>query len=60
MKRNRALLEKRNLFILNYLNANQQKPITQIVQELTEKLFLSEKTIYNIIRETSAVQQLSQ
>lgn len=60
MKRSRALLEKRNLFVLNYLNTNQQKPITLIVHELTEKLFLSEKTIYNIIRETSAAQQLTQ
>lgn len=50
MKRNLELLEKRKRFVQKYIDNNQDKQMKTIVFELSEKLFLSERTIYNIIR----------
>jgi hypothetical protein len=49
MKRNNLLLEKRRTYVINYLNSNQGKQIKVVVSELSESLFLTERTIYTII-----------
>ncbi len=49
MKRSKELVEKRKDFVIEYVKRNQNKQMKVIVTELTEMLFLSERTIYNII-----------
>ncbi|SIS59920.1 hypothetical protein SAMN05421786_101413 [Chryseobacterium ureilyticum] len=49
MKRSKELVEKRKDFVIDYVRRNQNKQMKVIVTELTEMLFLSERTIYNII-----------
>jgi len=49
MKRNNTLLEKRNLFILNYYKQQKGKQVKNIVAELSEILFLTERTIYSVL-----------
>lgn len=49
MKRSKELTEKRKDFVNDYVKRNQDKQMKVIVTELTEMLFLSERTIYNII-----------
>lgn len=49
MRRSKELIEKRKEFVTNYVNHNQSKQMKVIVTELTELLFLSERTIYNIL-----------
>lgn len=49
MKRSKELIEKRKEFVIKYVNHNQSKQMKVIVTELTELLFLSERTIYNIL-----------
>ncbi|WP_415327975.1 hypothetical protein [Chryseobacterium sp. MMS23-Vi53] len=49
MKRSKELVEKRKDFVLEYVKRNQNKQMKVIVNELTEMLFLSERTIYNIL-----------
>lgn len=49
MKRSKELTEKRKDFVNDYIKRNQDKQMKVIVTELTEMLFLSERTIYNII-----------
>ena len=49
MKRACGLLEKRRKYVQNYVHSNQDKQMKLIVAELSEKLFLSERTIYNIL-----------
>jgi len=51
MKRNFELLEKRRNYVQNYILENQDKQMKLIVNELSERLFLSERTIYNIINQ---------
>lgn len=51
MKRSLKLLEKRREFVRGYINSNQDKQMKLIVAELSERLFLSERTIYNIINQ---------
>lgn len=51
MKRSSGLLEKRRKFVQNYVLENQDKQMKLIVAELSERLFLSERTIYNIINQ---------
>ncbi len=51
MKRNYQLLEKRRKFVQNYVSNNQDRQMKQVVAELSEQLFLSERTIYNIINQ---------
>lgn len=51
MRRSKELLEKRKEFVMKYVNDNQRKQMKVIVYELTELLFLSERTIYNILTE---------
>ncbi|WP_459211451.1 hypothetical protein [Aquimarina rhabdastrellae] len=51
MKRNCELLEKRRVYVQNYVLENQHKQLKLIVAELSERLFLSERTIYNIINQ---------
>mgnify|MGYP001793841997 CR=1 FL=1 len=51
MKRNYELLEKRRKFVQNYVSNNQDRQMKQVVAELSEQLFLSERTIYNIINQ---------
>ncbi|MEC3874307.1 MULTISPECIES: hypothetical protein [Chryseobacterium] len=49
MKRSKELVEKRKDFVIDYVKRNQDKQMKVIVTELMEMLFLSERTIYNII-----------
>jgi len=56
MKRSRILLDKRRDFVLNYLNKNQAKQMKVVVAELSESLFLTERTIYTIINEGVSLQ----
>lgn len=51
MRRSNKLLEKRRAFVLEYVRENQQKQMKVIVNELSEKLFVTERTIYTIINE---------
>ena len=51
MKRSRTLLDKRRDFVMNYLNTNQAKQMKVVVAELSDSLFLTERTIYTIINE---------
>ncbi len=51
MRRNLSLLKKRNEFVKVYVNNNQDKQMKLIVSELSERLFLSERTIYNIMNQ---------
>lgn len=51
MKRSSELLEKRRKFVQNYICDNQEKQMKLIVAELSELLFLTERTIYNIINQ---------
>lgn len=51
MKRSLSLLEKRKEFVEGYITENQEKQMKLIVSELSERLFLSERTIYNIINQ---------
>ncbi|CAM1355935.1 hypothetical protein [Tenacibaculum halocynthiae] len=51
MRRNLNLTKKRKEFVQYYIDSNQQKQMKLIVSELSERLFLSERTIYNIINE---------
>lgn len=49
MKRDKTLLEKRQEFVIAYINErNSTMLMKNIVIELQERLFLSERTIYNI------------
>lgn len=50
MKRSKDLVEKRKDFVIDYVKRNQSKQMKVIVTELMEMLFLSERTIYNIIQ----------
>lgn len=51
MRRSRTLLEKRRDYVINYLNQNQAKQMKVVVAELSDTLFLTERTIYTIINE---------
>jgi hypothetical protein len=51
MKRSRRLLDKRRDYVINYLNRNQAKQMKVVVAELSDTLFLTERTIYTIINE---------
>ncbi|MCX8533045.1 hypothetical protein [Chryseobacterium luquanense] len=50
MKRSKDLVEKRKDFVIDYVKRNQNKQMKVIVTELMDMLFLSERTIYNIIQ----------
>ncbi|MFK7000192.1 hypothetical protein [Flavobacterium oreochromis] len=56
MRRSKTLLEKRRDFVIDYLNKNQAKQMKAIVAELSETLFLTERTIYSIINEGLNIQ----
>ena len=56
MKRSRTLLEKRRKYVINYLNTNQAKQMKVVVAELSDTLFLTERTIYTIINEGLATE----
>ena len=51
MRRSNKLLEKRRTFVLDYVQENQEKQMKVIVSELSEKLFVTERTIYTIINQ---------
>ena len=51
MKRSKELLDKRKTFIHNYVEDNSAKQMKVIINELVNKLFISEKTIYNILKQ---------
>lgn len=56
MKRSRTLLDKRREYVINYLNRNQAKQMKVVVSELSDTLFLTERTIYTIINEGLAIE----
>ncbi|KQB39464.1 MULTISPECIES: hypothetical protein [Flavobacterium] len=56
MKRSRTLLDKRRDYVINYLNRNQAKQMKVVVSELSDTLFLTERTIYTIINEGLATE----
>ncbi|MEP6804544.1 hypothetical protein [Flavobacterium sp.] len=56
MKRSRTLLDKRRDYVINYLNRNQAKQMKVVVSELSDSLFLTERTIYTIINEGLATE----
>ena len=56
MKRSRTLLDKRREYVINYLNSNQAKQMKVVVAELSDSLFLTERTIYTIINEGLATE----
>lgn len=51
MRRSIELLEKRKQFVHEYVHDNQNKQMKVIIAELSELLFLSERTIYNILNQ---------
>ncbi len=51
MKRSKILLEKRRAYVISYLNRNQDKQMKVVVSELSDSLFLTERTIYTIINQ---------
>ena len=51
MQRSKHLLEKRKVFVHNYVKENSEKQMKTIIAELTERLFISERTIFNILSE---------
>lgn len=51
MKRDKTLLAKRRDYVINYINKNQAKQMKVVVAELSDTLFLTERTIYTIINE---------
>jgi len=51
MKRNKLLLEKRKTYVHEYVKRNSKKQMKVIINELVEHLFISEKTIYNILKQ---------
>jgi hypothetical protein len=59
MKRSRTLLDKRRDFVINYLNRNQAKQMKVVVSELSDTLFLTERTIYTIINEGLATEAIA-
>lgn len=56
MRRSRTLLDKRREYVINYLNMNQAKQMKVVVSELSDSLFLTERTIYTIINEGLATE----
>ncbi|MFC4636198.1 hypothetical protein ACFO3O_19985 [Dokdonia ponticola] len=56
MRRSNKLLEKRRAFVLEYVQENQEKQMKVIVSELSEKLFVTERTIYTILNEAVQLQ----
>jgi hypothetical protein len=51
MKRSKELLSKRKQFVQKYVEDNSTKQMKVIINELVEQLFISEKTIYNILKQ---------
>ncbi len=51
MQRCKNLLKKRKHFVETYVKDNPTKQMKVIVSELSERLFISEKTIYNILKD---------
>lgn len=49
MKRDKTLLEKRQKFVEDYLSNNNHRPMQEVVYELVERLFIGERTVWNII-----------
>ncbi len=56
MKRSKELLKMRRRFVNDYVAQNGHKQMKVIVAELSEKLFVSERTIYNILNEATALE----
>ncbi len=51
MQRSKLLLEKRKQFVQDYVENNSEKQMKVIIEELIDRLFISEKTIYNILKD---------
>jgi hypothetical protein len=51
MKKDKNIQDKRREFVMDYLEKNKEKQKKVIVLELSERLFLTERTIHSIINE---------
>ena len=51
MKRRNDLTKKRRIWINNYVSQNQHKQMKVILSEISEIIFLSERRIYQILKE---------
>lgn len=49
MIRSKDLLEKRKIFIMDYLKKNEHKQMKVVIIELSDMLFISARTIYKVI-----------
>ena len=49
MKRKSDLIERRRKYVEDYILQNHERSIEQLIFELSERLFLSERTIYGIL-----------
>ena len=56
MKRSKELLRMRRQFVNDHVAKNGHKQMKVIVSELSEKLFVSERTIYNILNEATVLE----
>ncbi|NQY30136.1 MAG: hypothetical protein HRT69_11780 [Flavobacteriaceae bacterium] len=59
MRRSKSLLDRRRNFVMEYINSNQAKQMKVVVLELSEKLFITERTIYKIINEGLSLSHVS-
>jgi hypothetical protein len=53
MKKNETLLEARNRYILDKINNSDS--IVKVVHEISSELFISERTIYRVIKTTDTI-----
>ncbi|WP_340076317.1 hypothetical protein [Leptobacterium sp. I13] len=51
MRRKSQLIEKRNAFVKAYVAKHSDKQMKVIIAELKERLFISERTIFNILKD---------
>lgn len=53
MKKDETLLEARNRYILDKINNSDS--IVKVVHEISSELFISERTIYRVIKTTDTI-----
>ena len=53
MKKDETLLEARNRYILEKINSSDS--IVKVVHEISSELFISERTIYRVIKSTDTM-----
>ena len=58
MRKNYQLLEKRRRFVQEYVCENHHKQMKSVVTELSERLFVTERTIYRILNEEPYIEKV--